>query len=74
MIAKCISLLKSGNILVDIDKYDKDTYELNSSLHIYTYPDLILKEKYKFPNEGSGAYNTSIALQLKKWKSNCNLR
>ena len=67
-IAKCICFLKSGNILVGLDKFDKDTYKLKCSLHIYSYPDLILKEKYIFPNEGSGLYNTSVVLQLKNGK------
>lgn len=40
-IAKCICLLKSGNILVGIDKIDKNTYKLKSSLYIYDYPNLI---------------------------------
>ena len=67
-IAKCICLLKSGNILIGLDKFDKDTYKLKCSLHIYSYPDLILKGKYIFPNEGSGLYNTSVVLQLKNGK------
>lgn len=67
-IAKCICLLQSGNILVGIDKFDKDTYKLKSSLHIYTYPNLILEQKYIFPNERSGSYNTSVVLQLKNGK------
>ena len=67
-IAKCICLLKSGNILVGLYKFDKDTYKLKCSLHIYSYPDLILKEKYIFPNESSGLYNTSVVLQLKNGK------
>ena len=64
-VAKCICLLKSGDILVGIDKFDKETYKLKSSLHVYSYPNLTLIQKYKFPNEGSGSYNTSVALQLK---------
>ena len=67
-IAKSIWLLKSGNILVGIDKFDKDTYKLQSSLHLYTYPDLIRKKKYIFPNGRSGEYNTSVVLQLKNGK------
>ena len=67
-IAKCICLLKSGNILVGIDKIDKNTYKLKSSLYIYDYPNLILKRKYIFPNQRSEMYNTSVAIQMKNGK------
>ena len=61
-----IFLLKSGNILVSIDKINKEDLTIYSSLEIYTIPDLNLVEVYNFPNEkGDILYNISTAIQLK---------
>lgn len=61
-----IFLLKSGNILVSIDKINKEGLTIYSSLEIYTVPDLNLVEVYNFPNEkGDILYNISTAIQLK---------
>ena len=64
--ANNIYLLKSGNILVSIDLITKENFSIESSLKIFTSPDLEFVEEYTFPNdENNKLFFVSAALQLK---------
>jgi len=64
-IGRSISLLKSGNILVGIDRINREELSISSSLEIYTIPELNLVQTYNFKERQSPLYYLSNTIQGK---------